>query len=67
LSGILDAAEAGGGAVGETPGAATLERRIAEARRAMLQAAAALDFEQAIRLRDELRRLEALQLEFAGA
>ena len=67
LSGILDAAEGGGGAVGEAPHAATLEQRIAEARRGMLQAAAALDFEQAIRLRDELRRLEALQLEFAGA
>jgi len=42
-----------------------LERRIAEARRRMLQAAAELDFESAVRHRDEMRRLEALSLELA--
>jgi excinuclease ABC subunit B len=65
LAGILEggagARDAGAAAVPES-----LERRIAEARRAMLQAAGELDFETAIRRRDELRRLEALQLEFAG-
>lgn len=43
-----------------------LESRIAAARRRMLQAAAALDFEAAVRHRDEMRRLEALLLEVGG-
>ncbi|MDA1259885.1 MAG: excinuclease ABC subunit UvrB [Planctomycetota bacterium] len=67
LAGILDAS-AGGAEVAEGAplGPETIQRRLAEARRAMLQAASSLDFELAIRMRDELRRLEALQLEFAG-
>ncbi len=67
LAGILDAnSGAGEVAEGAPLGAAALERKLAAARRAMLQAASDLDFEQAIRLRDELRRLESLQLELAG-
>jgi len=45
-------------------GAAELAARLAELRREMLQAASSLEFEQAIRLRDEYHRLEAVQLEF---
>ena len=67
LSGII-AAAGGASAVGE--GAprvpAKLAQRLTQARREMLQAAGELDFERAIRLRDEVRRLEALQLELAG-
>lgn len=47
------------------PTAGDLELRVAEARRKMLRAAAELDFEAAVRHRDEMRRLEALQLELA--
>lgn len=47
-------------------GAAELERRLGELRQEMLTAASSLDFEKAIRLRDEFRRLEAVQLEIGG-
>ncbi|RMH03034.1 MAG: excinuclease ABC subunit UvrB [Planctomycetota bacterium] len=42
-----------------------LDRRLAVLERDMLTAAADLDFERAIELRDEIRRLEALRLELA--
>ncbi|KAA3607740.1 MAG: excinuclease ABC subunit UvrB [Planctomycetota bacterium] len=41
----------------------TVAPRIAELRRQMLQAASQLDFEQAVRHRDEMRRLEAAAVE----
>lgn len=40
-----------------------VEQRIRAAREQMLKAAAELDFENAVKFRDEMRRLEALQLE----
>ena len=43
--------------------AATIEKRLGELQREMLQAASALDFETAIHLRDEVRRLEMARLE----
>ena len=67
LAGILAAADSDGAVKEGAPTAADIASRIQQARRSMLQAAGELDFEQAIRARDELRRLEALQLEFAGA
>ena len=67
LSGII-AATGGASAVSEgaPPVPANLAQRLTQARREMLQAAGELDFERAIRLRDEVRRLEALQLELAS-
>lgn len=41
-----------------------IDAKIAELEKQMLVAASSLDFEQAIRLRDEVRRLEAARLEF---
>jgi excinuclease ABC subunit B len=41
-----------------------IDAKIAELEKQMLGAASSLDFEQAIRLRDEVRRLEAARLEF---
>jgi excinuclease ABC subunit B len=66
LAGII-AATSGASAVGEgSPSIpANLAQRLAQARREMLQAAGELDFERAIRLRDEVRRLEAMELELA--
>lgn len=43
--------------------AASLAKRAAEIEKEMLQAASSLDFENAIRLRDELRRIEMARLE----
>ncbi|MDA0666201.1 MAG: excinuclease ABC subunit UvrB [Planctomycetota bacterium] len=42
---------------------ATIEKRLRELQREMLQAASALDFETALALRDEVRRLEMARLE----
>jgi len=47
-------------------GPAELESRLSALRQEMLSAASSLDFEKAIRLRDEFRRLEAVQLELGG-
>lgn len=69
LSGILGREEDGAQADGEEHpimGAAELEARLGSLRQEMLSAASSLDFEQAIRLRDEFRRLEAVQLELGG-
>lgn len=69
LSGILGREEDGAQADGEEHpimGAAELEARLGALRQEMLSAASSLDFEQAIRLRDEFRRLEAVQLELGG-
>ncbi len=68
LGAILAATGGGEGApaAAEAASPAALPQRIEAARRGMLQAAAELDFERAIALRDEVRRLEALQLELAG-
>ena len=41
-----------------------IDAKIAELEKQMLGAASSLDFEQAIRMRDEVRRLEAARLEF---
>ncbi len=59
LAGVLQAEEGEG--VREEWG--DLEARLAGLRKEMLASAGELDFENAIRLRDEIRRLEALQLE----
>jgi len=42
---------------------ATIEKRLGQLQREMLQAASALDFETALQLRDEVRRLEMARLE----
>ncbi|MBC8327739.1 MAG: UvrB/UvrC motif-containing protein, partial [Planctomycetes bacterium] len=55
----------GGGGGPWGGGAGGRGRNPARLRQGMLAAASALDFELAIRLRDEVRRLEALQLEMA--
>ena len=55
-----------GGEEGEAPALlpeGDLEEHLEDLRRRMLAAAADLDFETALRLRDEMRRLEALSLE----
>ena len=64
LSGIL--ADDDGGAEGAALSPESLAARIEEARRSMLRAASSMDFEEAIRLRDEVRRLEVVQLELGG-
>ncbi len=69
LAGILGKEEAeqeGGDGAHPIVGSEELEARMNRLRRDMLQAASSLDFEQAIRLRDEFRRLEAVQLEIGG-
>lgn len=43
-----------------------IDARIEELEKQMLQAASSLDFEQAIQMRDEVRRLEAARLEFGS-
>jgi excinuclease ABC subunit B len=48
------------------PDRKALEARLQDSRKAMLQAAGELDFENAVRHRDEMRRLEALLLELTG-
>jgi excinuclease ABC subunit B len=51
---------------GASPDRKALETRLQDSRKAMLQAAGELDFENAVRHRDEMRRLEALLLELTG-
>ncbi|TAH38574.1 MAG: excinuclease ABC subunit UvrB [Planctomycetota bacterium] len=65
LAGILAGQEAAAAPAPEPLDARSIEARVAAARRSMLQAAANLDFEAAVRHRDEMRRLEALALELA--
>jgi len=62
LAGALEQQEGGEGLHEEL---ADLDQKLAGLRKQMLAAASELDFENAIRLRDEIRRLEALQLELA--
>ena len=64
LSGILS--DDDGDESGATLSPESLAARIEEARKRMLRAASSLDFEEAIRLRDEVRRLEVVQLELGG-
>ena len=64
LAELLAAAD--GGETGSEGLGDDLEKRIAETEQAMLSAAGSLDFEQAIRLRDEMHRLEAARLELGG-
>ena len=62
LSGMLgDSEEVDAADAARTP--EQLQARIEAAKTEMLRAASALDFEEAIRQRDEVRRLEVLQLE----
>jgi excinuclease ABC subunit B len=49
-----------------TPREEEMEARMEELEKQMLRAASSLDFEQAIQLRDEVRRLEAARLEFGA-
>ena len=48
------------------PRAEEIDARIEELEKQMLRAASSLDFEQAIQMRDEVRRLEAARLEFGS-
>lgn len=67
LAGILageDAKQSGEESEGMDRG--SLERRRSETERGMLKAAGELDFENAVKLRDEMRRIEALLLEIEG-
>ena len=50
----------------EAPTPEKLEERRAELRAGMLRAASDMDFEAAIRLRDELKRLDSMELSLLG-
>jgi len=63
LSAILDEQFGEKKGLGERLDPDSLAARVEGLRREMLQAAGELDFENAIRLRNEIRRLEAVQLE----
>ena len=65
LSGILAREFGNGEAVAESLDPRQVEARIGELRRLMLKAASELDFETAVKHRDEMRRLEAKHLELS--